>query len=501
MISANNYLKFAFLIIVLLIASFFSLANLGNQDFWQDEAQTACISRTILHGGLPRGYDGKNYFSQELGAEYGKNFIWKWHTWLPFYATAASFKLLGVSTLSARFPFAVCAVATVVLVFFFTSSFFPKRNCGLWAAALLSLCVPFLILSRQCRYYSMAAFFFLAALYTYDLMLKKKKGAGPFLVVSLTMLFQTQYLYFFTLAAAIIIHASLFDRGRLKAVAFMLAIAMIISLPWMIWLTGMRYTDRYGAQTANLHRIVAYFFSYCRLCIHHFFLPVVISFPILYGIFFRIKRGSFPAFGSNTSGLALLALSVGLTVIVLSVASPAPFFRYLAPLAPVIVIGIAYCIGLLVDIHWIAAVLGFLVIALQWPLPPFLHELTHPFVGPVEGIVSYLNAHGSPSDTIAITYGDMPLKFYTAMRVVGGLSGEDMSPARNATWVIFRKYTICEKDFAVRQYLLKHLNPANYRKITINAPDTPFENREEPDEHLFASVVGEDRVVIFKRVH
>jgi phosphatidylglycerophosphate synthase len=87
-----------FLLSVLCVSLFLFLANLGNQYLWQDEAQTAVISRTILTHGVPVGYDGKNYFSQELGSEYGKNYIWKWHTWLPFYILAAFFSLWSLVT-------------------------------------------------------------------------------------------------------------------------------------------------------------------------------------------------------------------------------------------------------------------------------------------------------------------------------------------------------------------------------------------------------------------
>ena len=61
----------------------------------------------------------------------------------------------------------------------------------------------------------------------------------------------------------------------------------------------------------------------------------------------------------------------------------------------------------------------------------YVHEITHHVRGPTEGIVNYLNAHGKPEDVVAITYGDMALKFYTRMRVVGGFTGEDLTPALN----------------------------------------------------------------------
>jgi hypothetical protein len=198
--------------------------------------------------------------------------------------------------------------------------------------------------------------------------------------------------------------------------------------------------------------------------------------------------------------MSLLLFSIVVTICVLSVASPAPFFRYLAPLIPAMIIVVANIISIMVDVHWIAVVLATLFVILQWPMGKFIHEITHEFKGPMDGIVSYLNAHGSVNDTVAITYEDLPIKFYTKMRVVGGLTGENLAPALNARWVIFRKYTICEKDLAVRQYLLTNLNPAHYRKIVINFPDTPFENREDPAEHLFSTAVAEDRVVIYKRI-
>lgn len=97
--SIINYLKLSqkelfFLLLVVVIASILFFANLGNIYLWQDEASTALISKTVLQYGVPKGYDGKNYFSQELGTEYGKNYIWKWHPWFPFYYLAVFLNFL-----------------------------------------------------------------------------------------------------------------------------------------------------------------------------------------------------------------------------------------------------------------------------------------------------------------------------------------------------------------------------------------------------------------------
>jgi hypothetical protein len=86
------------------------------------------------------------------------------------------------------------------------------------------------------------------------------------------------------------------------------------------------------------------------------------------------------------------------------------------------------------------------------------------------------------------------------MRVVGGLTGEDLSSAVNAKWVILRKYTICGKDSAVKQEFLKNIPWASYKKIVINYPDIPIENSESPAWHYYSTALDEDRVIIYERV-
>ena len=144
---------------ILIVSAVLFFGNLGNQNLWQDEAQTALISKTILTEGVPRGYDGKNYFSQEGGAEYGKNYIWRWHTWLPFYVLAGFYEVFGVSTFVSRLPFVLFGLGTVVLLYYYARAVWPGTRIPAIAASLLAVSVPFLLLCRECRYYSMAIFF------------------------------------------------------------------------------------------------------------------------------------------------------------------------------------------------------------------------------------------------------------------------------------------------------------------------------------------------------
>jgi 4-amino-4-deoxy-L-arabinose transferase-like glycosyltransferase len=156
---SQNHIEKTFLAAILCIGIFLFFTNLGNIYLWQDEAQTALISQTVLHDGVPRGYDGKNYFSQELGSEYGENYIFKWHTWLPFYITAAFLKIFGNNAFAARLPFALFGLGSVFFLYYLTKSLFNNKRAASMAALVLLVSIPFLLLSRQCRYYSMTAFF------------------------------------------------------------------------------------------------------------------------------------------------------------------------------------------------------------------------------------------------------------------------------------------------------------------------------------------------------
>jgi hypothetical protein len=132
-------------------------------------------------------------------------------------------------------------------------------------------------------------------------------------------------------------------------------------------------------------------------------------------------------------------------------------------------------------------------------LKDYLYEITHDYDGPCEGIVRYLNEHGSDNDIVAINYGDLPLKFYTKMRVVGGLTGEDLSPAVNARWIVIRKYDV-SYDRQVLKYLLSHTDWRKYRKIILNYPDITWENREDPFAHRFRTCTDENKVIIYERI-
>ena len=480
---------------ILIVSAVLFLANLGNQNLWQDEAQTALISKTILTEGVPRGYDGKNYFSQEGGAEYGKNYIWRWHTWLPFYVLAGFYEVFGVSTFVSRLPFALFGLGTVVLLYYYARAVWPGTRIPAIAAALLAVSVPFLLLCRECRYYSMAIFFTLLSLYAYVLLLGGRKYASVLLFAATTLLFHSQHIYLAVLFPAVFLHAIIFRRDLLKILTVVTALTILVNVPWLIWLAGVHYP----AKTMNL-LMRASFFSIDAL---YYVFPVWLPAAVLLAcIVRRVRTGRFFAVSRQVwERLSLPFFFVVFNILVVSVAAPYPFFRYLAPAIPLLILLAAVIINAWWEMHLLVAVAAVVMLVATSQMKDYLYEITHDYKGPEKGIAKYLNEHGSPDDIVAITYGDMGLKFYTKMRVVGGLTGEDLEPAKNARWVILRQYFIADRDEAVAQYLKNNIRLENFRKIVIDYPDMAYENRESPGNHTFRTDTNEHKVVIYERMN
>ena len=506
------------LAVIIVLASVLLLVNLGGQALWQDEAQTAVTAGTIVHHGIPLGYDGRNNFSQEEGADYGKNGIWRWHAWLQFYVLVPFLVVMGKTTLAARLPFALFGIGAVIMTYLTASLCWKSRRAAVLCSLLLTASVPFLLLARQCRYYSPAAFFSLLAIYGYIMLLEnRKRGAAVFVIGSL-FLFHSHYAYCGALLAAAVIHSLLFCRRRAIQVLIWSALVTALGIPWMIWVYHTSLGQAGSAAPAGNQ--IASAKLYLEQMGRYVFPPIFLALAVVaYAI--RRFRGRAPGGLDKTrlSYAALFVLFVAVSVAALSVGTPFPFFRYLAPLIPFccliggwildecgLAIGVVTLalFVLLPPNYWMDLVRSredFTAMEIEQPvLSNYWYEATHEFRGPIDGIVKYLKEHGKDSDVVGITYGDMPLKFYTNMRIVGGLTGEDLSPMKNAEWIIARKYPSATPACASTSYMQDHIDVSEYERIELDYPDTGFENREDPAEHRYRTAVGENPVVIYHRV-
>ncbi|MDP3938685.1 MAG: hypothetical protein Q8R92_11205, partial [Deltaproteobacteria bacterium] len=114
------------------------------------------------------------------------------------------------------------------------------------------------------------------------------------------------------------------------------------------------------------------------------------------------------------------------------------------------------------------------------PLADYLTEITVGYRGPVDAIAEYLNAHKRPGDRFATVYEEAAVAFHTGLRPQD--NGEGQPPPR---WLVVRP-THGPKNDALNFWLQR----ATYRRIALDAHDTPYQNREELDLHRFRSPVA-----------
>src|SRR5262245_37368340 len=162
---------------VVLVSALLIFSSLDTRILWMDEAETALLGRSILHHGVPTAFDGRNVISQEIGREYGSDYVWRWTPWLDKYVAAAAFAALGESTFSARFPFALLGLLCVISIYPLALALFRDRWVGVLAMAFLALSVPFIFHVRQCRYYSPVILCTIWALYFFVGMARGRRFA------------------------------------------------------------------------------------------------------------------------------------------------------------------------------------------------------------------------------------------------------------------------------------------------------------------------------------
>ena len=484
--------------LILALASVLLLSNLGNTYMWQDEAQTALIAKTILSHGVPLGTDGRNSFSQEGGLQCGKNGLWLWQPWFALYLLAGFFAAFGASAFTARLPFALMGIGTVILTYYLGKALWESRRIAALAAGLLLLCVPFLILVRTCKYSSAVILFSVAGLYSYILLLRGRRLGPAAFVLSSLLLFHTHYLYSASMIATAVLHAILFRRDRLRPVLAASALVLALSVPWIILFSRMGRIAMEYVQTTNRLGFAVY---YVTQTAKHIAPPALLA--LLGGVYLFDRsrsKGAASAEGDSLYGRELLGLFIVVTMCTISLISEGTFFRYLCAVIPAFMLLMALGIDSLMRVHRALGLALLVVLAYWWRMPDYLYEITHDFDGPIEGIVQYLGDNARPTDVVVTNCEDMPLKFYTNLRVISAISGEDYRPGKDADWVIKRKYVVNRREEAMTRYLVENVPWEKYEAISLSYPDTAHENRESPEQHMFRTAEDEALVVIFHRI-
>ncbi|MGB9880706.1 MAG: ArnT family glycosyltransferase, partial [Anaerolineae bacterium] len=534
-----------FVWLLLIIGMLLLFADLGDIYLWQDEAETALIARHWLAYGLPLSTDGVTWVQQQGQPfiEFTQDYIWISHSWMQFALTAASFAVLGVSTVTARLPSVLAGLATLCFFYRFLLRWLKNDRVAHIAAVLLLFCVPFILLVRQCRYYVFSVLFTLLTLDSYLYMRSGKAWAMPYFILSAVLLFHSHYLAFVPTVAALLVHLISFTVMRKVWPRFLLAFVLVATLvtPWACF---MRLESRSGFLPTQGRTARAGLLRWDRFVgqLGQYFLQITLwIFPLLFIpvlIFAWLRRSDKDRWALDSKQASFCQLCSLVVVVNLLTLSGLGwvFFRYLAHLIPLLLAMLSVAIVWLARRWFVFAyVLLAIVItsnglhilpykllcathleqshwwqetsaspATNWisliqtvrfrsDIWMYAQELTHPYEGPIEGLVAYLSQCAKPGQTILVNDEDLPLQFYTNQRVLGGLSGHGLTLDLHPDWVIDRKYG------HYRDILATIIQGGLYERIEIPYPDICNENREEVYKHHYLTVQGEDHVVLYRR--
>ena len=504
---------------VVLVSALLIFSALDNRVLWMDEAETALLGRSILDHGVPTAFDGRNLVSQEVGQEYGSNYVWRWTPWLDKYIAAGAFAVLGESTFSARFPFALLGLLCVISVYPLALALFRDRWIGVLAMAFLALSVPFILHVRQCRYYSPAILCTIWVLYFFVGMARGRRFAVVGFVAAMTVLVQASILNAAATAVALVpcVLVCRFDAPALRRAALAAALVLLLNAPSI-------YLFSPATAEPRVYRVWDTIRVHLALTNRYTF-PVV-TLPLFLALAWWARRRPLV---ESWAWRPFLVLVVFLGSYLLAVtAAPWFFYRYTVGLLPVAGVLLAFmcarvlrwsrlvgapitaCLLLTAMAHMalplpqpffklneLAKRRSFRVYDVFFPLGNVVHELTRPYPGPMELLLNLLAHSAKATDRVFISYGDLIVVFYTGLEVRGGQTGRPLEGWPEPEWIIIR-YPFSFVDRPVHRaeterkqaWVQLILNTNHYVAMPSPATDTPWDNIPEPHLHWYRAPEG-----------
>jgi len=511
---------FGALALITAVGALLIFANLDNRYLWEDEAETALLAQRVLHFGVPIAWDGRDLISQRCGTDYDANYLWRETPWMQFYITALSFRVFGADTLTARLPFAVAGVLAIISLYVLGVSLFGDRSVGLVASAILVLSVPFLLHVRQARYYSIAALAGIWALYFFFALLRDRPGALIGLVLSMTAIFHSNYLVFFATAVGLgfAFAAMPFDTRAVLRLAGAGVGTLAINISWLA-IFDMRGKASYAFADLSAQSFALRAWGYL-FRIELYACSIVLLAALVGARFLLMPRSGRRVTWPAPRVCVSLALFVLGHVLVLS-AAPFLWFRYLVGLFPAFALVEAAAIRALWSANRLLAVAACTLLLFvdradlvrgtlaAVPLK-YIDEITHDVSGPIAGIVRHLRAHARSGERIFVSYGDLPLRFYTDLEVRGGLGCQGFAGWPPPDWVVDRYFRFrpdepgsapgAAADAERMNRYLYQLEFARYREMRLPEVDTTWENLPEPSMHLYRAPTTGKRISIYRRV-
>jgi len=484
-------------VVLLVIAGVLLCSNLDNGYLWQDEAETALLARSTLKFGYPTAFDGKNMVYEPTG--YGPGAAWIYNPWVSFYTLAGVFAVLGESTWVARLPFAILGWLSIYLTWRLARALTGDRCIHRLSVALLTFSVPFLLHMRQCRYYATTTAVLLGVSLAYLAFLRRPSvKRALWMALLLALLFHTNFATFVPAFASLILHQVVWaGLSARRCVWLTVGVVLVLVVPWAVFFYRPGFVG-----TMTLERMSDHLEYYIRV-MNKYLLPLAAILVTSVVAWMLRWRPVIPAWTTLAPGIrAFLPLFLTAQLAFFVLVPDQRHLRYVIPLLPLLaMIEAMWLAGWLSRSRWLGwAVAGLALFTnslqsshVTVPLARFVDELTHQYVGPMDGVVNYLRAHGRPGQVAKIPYDDRTLMFYTPLKVENPATFLQES---YPDWVVIRRDWV-PAGFFDSEYFRRI--EATYDRIELDAPDIQWQNREDPGSHHFRTVQDAPRVVIYRK--
>ncbi len=220
---------------------------------WRDEATTANWGRLMAESGvwLPRVFDGRQLIVQASdGHDFNSKLLPAMQSWGQFYVSAVGFKLLGVSDLTARLPFAVLGALSLFVLYRIGVLLFGTGLQPFLLPYLAVLSIYFLFAARQGRYYIMVVLAASLLLLEFCRYLRERRTAGErsfYVKVGLwgLLLYFANYVSFAGVWAALTVFVLTTRDWRLMRGFFLLTAGMGVFLGLEFWLLHAEFASRW----------------------------------------------------------------------------------------------------------------------------------------------------------------------------------------------------------------------------------------------------------------
>ncbi len=535
MISIQHFFKSNQPIILLLPVSYLIIfTGLDDSVLQADEGADTFISTTILKYGLPMHSDGLNH-TMPFADVFDGIFIYR--TWVPYYLQALSLHLMGNNTFAARFPFAIVGLFAIFCLYRFAFRLTQIRRAAIFAATFLATSVPALIYFRTSRYVGIPILLPPVLLLFYiDIFEKQKWNPIPFILTSI-IYFHTMFVEFAALIIGLLVHLYIFRKdinpSNLKRIKIPAAIIALLCLPWLYFIPILTKQIAHF-YTSSSPLIDKTSLGYLKHFLGFLFQINNYIFPLIFVPF--IFLSSFKKLGRSVS---LLIISTTSIIFVSSLHS-IPLLQYIAACIPILftLLGwiIAYLFkGSIVQQGLLVAILIFSNMIHVGPLIPvkqlvsfisndtqtsiyikgirqtfmrevqfksiffqYWDELSKPYQGPLDKIVSFFETHGKKGETCYIDNELESLAFYNGFKMI---HSKELNIKSRPDWIVLRGdlWHLQSANNLTKEKLKFILKNNKYEKILLNAPVSRVNNAYDIQIHLFQSPTSTDKVHIFRR--